>query len=154
MKLMQAPVLPEKRKTRHGKELTLVLDLDETLVHCTVDPIANPDHRFEVHFNGEEFQVRKRFIQAVLLACWVGGFVWYVTAGLGLCLERRLGFSCRVSCRVSCCASCGACVVSASVGCSVLFNFLLGKDSKPHFFELATAFYWWSKRNRDYRPWG
>ncbi|CAM9402807.1 unnamed protein product, partial [Laminaria digitata] len=59
----QAPALPEKRKTRHGKELTLVLDLDETLVHCTVDPIANPDHRFEVHFNGEEFQqvyVRKR----------------------------------------------------------------------------------------------
>lgn len=54
----QAPVLPEKRKTRHGKELTLVLDLDETLVHCTVDPIVNPDHRFEVHFNGEEFQVR------------------------------------------------------------------------------------------------
>ena len=49
--------MPEKRKTRHGKELTLVLDLDETLVHCTVDPIANPDHRFEVHFNGEEFQV-------------------------------------------------------------------------------------------------
>lgn len=53
----QGPVLPEKRKTRHGKELTLVLDLDETLVHCTVDPIANPDHSFEVHFNGEEFQV-------------------------------------------------------------------------------------------------
>ncbi len=50
-------MLPEKRKTRHGKELTLVLDLDETLVHCTVDPIVNPDHRFEVHFNGEEFQV-------------------------------------------------------------------------------------------------
>lgn len=55
--VVQAPALPEKRKTRHGKELTLVLDLDETLVHCTVDPIANPDHRFEVHFNGEEFQV-------------------------------------------------------------------------------------------------
>lgn len=53
----QAPALPQKRKTRHGKELTLVLDLDETLVHCTVDPINNPDHRFEVHFNGEEFQV-------------------------------------------------------------------------------------------------
>eukprot|EP00903_Cladosiphon_okamuranus_P015698 g14492.t1 len=68
----EAPVLPEKRKTRHGKELTLVLDLDETLVHCTVDPIVNPDHRFEVHFNGEEFQVyvRKRphldaFLEAV-----------------------------------------------------------------------------------------
>ncbi|CAM9211963.1 unnamed protein product, partial [Hapterophycus canaliculatus] len=68
----EAPALPEKRKTRHGKELTLVLDLDETLVHCTVDPIVNPDHRFEVHFNGEEFQVyvRKRphldaFLEAV-----------------------------------------------------------------------------------------
>lgn len=34
-----------------------MLDLDETLVHCTVDPIVNPDHSFEVHFNGEEFQV-------------------------------------------------------------------------------------------------
>ncbi|CAM9218677.1 unnamed protein product, partial [Ascophyllum nodosum] len=53
----EAPALPEKRTTRHGKELTLVLDLDETLVHCTVDPIKNPDHRFQVHFNGEEFQV-------------------------------------------------------------------------------------------------
>ncbi|CAM9782181.1 unnamed protein product, partial [Discosporangium mesarthrocarpum] len=51
-----APVLPEKRKTRHAKELTLVLDLDETLVHCTVDPILNPDHSFDVRFNGEEFQ--------------------------------------------------------------------------------------------------
>lgn len=36
-----------------------MLDLDETLVHCTVDPIVNPDHSFEVHFNGEEFQVTK-----------------------------------------------------------------------------------------------
>lgn len=56
---VQAPALPEKRKTRHGKDLTLVLDLDETLVHCTVDPIVNPDHSFDVHFNGEEFQVRE-----------------------------------------------------------------------------------------------
>lgn len=69
---LQAPVLPEKRKTRHGKELTLVLDLDETLVHCTVDPIVNPDHRFEVHFNGEEFQVRNWSNLPGLLACFVG----------------------------------------------------------------------------------
>lgn len=74
---MQAPVLPEKRKTRHGKELTLVLDLDETLVHCTVDPIVNPDHRFEVHFNGEEFQVRigdSSMSSAGLPAYWVDLF--------------------------------------------------------------------------------
>lgn len=57
MLLEQAPVLPDKQSPRHGKELTLVLDLDETLVHCTVDPIDDPDHRFEVHFNGEDFQV-------------------------------------------------------------------------------------------------
>jgi hypothetical protein len=30
-----------------------VLDLDETLVHCTVEPIQNPDHMFRVRFNEE-----------------------------------------------------------------------------------------------------
>lgn len=37
--------------------LTLVLDLDETLVHCTTSPIPNPDLTFSVEFNGEQFQV-------------------------------------------------------------------------------------------------
>ena len=41
-------------------ELTLVLDLDETLVHCTVDPIQNPDLVFPVNFNGTLYQVHVR----------------------------------------------------------------------------------------------
>eukprot|EP01038_Epipyxis_sp_PR26KG_P004847 gene4847-6794_t len=41
---------------------TLVLDLDETLVHCTVEPIPKPDLIFPVSFNGSVYQVyvRKR----------------------------------------------------------------------------------------------
>ena len=43
-------------------KLTLALDLDETLVHCTVDPVPNPDHVFSVVFNDSSYQVyvRKR----------------------------------------------------------------------------------------------
>lgn len=42
--------------------ITLTLDLDETLVHCSVEPIANPDIIFPVSFNGASYQVyvRKR----------------------------------------------------------------------------------------------
>ena len=32
---------------------TLVLDLDETLVHCCVEEIPDPDHTFKVRFNDE-----------------------------------------------------------------------------------------------------
>jgi CTD small phosphatase-like protein 2 len=41
---------------------TLALDLDETLVHCTVEPIPKPDLTFPVTFNGAFYQVyvRKR----------------------------------------------------------------------------------------------
>lgn len=45
---------------RASPELTLVLDLDETLVHCTVDPIENPDLVFPVNFNGTLYQVHVR----------------------------------------------------------------------------------------------
>ncbi|KAG5179817.1 HAD-like domain-containing protein [Tribonema minus] len=58
-----APVLPALRATRRSaKRATLVLDLDETLVHCTVEPIPNADHVFSVRFNDEDFNVyvRKR----------------------------------------------------------------------------------------------
>jgi hypothetical protein len=50
--------LPPKKTDR----LTLTLDLDETLVHCTVDPVPNPDHIFNVVFNDNSYQVyvRKR----------------------------------------------------------------------------------------------
>eukprot|EP01041_Mallomonas_annulata_P011752 gene11752-24648_t len=44
------------------QRMTLVLDLDETLVHCTVDPISRPDLVFPVAFNGTSYKVfvRKR----------------------------------------------------------------------------------------------
>lgn len=46
----------------NSKKITLALDLDETLVHCTVEPIPNPDIVFEVQFNDALYQVyvRKR----------------------------------------------------------------------------------------------
>jgi len=45
-----------------GLKPTLVLDLDETLVHCTVEPIEKPDLVFPVSFNGTMYDVyvRKR----------------------------------------------------------------------------------------------
>lgn len=46
----------------HQHKMSLVLDLDETLVHCTIEPIANPDFVFPVTFNDMcyEVYVRKR----------------------------------------------------------------------------------------------
>ncbi|GKZ00943.1 hypothetical protein MPSEU_001045800 [Mayamaea pseudoterrestris] len=43
-------------KTMHDK-ITLVLDLDETLVHCTVEPIVDADFLFDVVFHGVEYSV-------------------------------------------------------------------------------------------------
>ena len=40
--------------------ITLVLDLDETLVHCSVEPIPRPDVIFPVLFNGVNYQVHVR----------------------------------------------------------------------------------------------
>ena len=50
--------LPPQINPRH----TLVLDLDETLVHCSVESIGQPDLTFPVTFNGFFYQVyvRKR----------------------------------------------------------------------------------------------
>jgi len=51
--------------------ICLVLDLDETLVHCTVEPIADADMTFPVEFNGTEYQVHVRcrpFLQQFLEA--------------------------------------------------------------------------------------
>eukprot|EP00029_Vermamoeba_vermiformis_P007701 TRINITY_DN3406_c0_g1_i1.p1 TRINITY_DN3406_c0_g1~~TRINITY_DN3406_c0_g1_i1.p1 ORF type:complete len:453 (-),score=83.51 TRINITY_DN3406_c0_g1_i1:120-1478(-) len=41
-------------------KVTLVLDLDETLVHCSLDPIPNPDLTFEVPFDGVSYEVHVR----------------------------------------------------------------------------------------------
>jgi CTD small phosphatase-like protein 2 len=48
--------LPPKCPTLTTKK-TLVLDLDETLVHCSIDRVPNPDHVFPVQYNGVEYQV-------------------------------------------------------------------------------------------------
>jgi len=40
--------------------ITLVLDLDETLVHCTVEPISDADMIFPVTFNGIQYRVHVR----------------------------------------------------------------------------------------------
>jgi len=52
-------VLPPKTPT--DPPVTLVLDLDETLVHCTVDPVDDPDMVFGVEFNGIDYQVHVRY---------------------------------------------------------------------------------------------
>lgn len=51
------PCLP--RKAAGAPPVTLVLDLDETLVHCSTDPndVSNPDFSFEVVFNEHTYQV-------------------------------------------------------------------------------------------------
>ncbi|CAG9323335.1 unnamed protein product [Blepharisma stoltei] len=61
-RIMQSPrynLLP--MKTRKAKRLTLVLDLDETLVHSELSPIENPDTVLKVSFNGEICSVYVRF---------------------------------------------------------------------------------------------
>ncbi|KAI9188176.1 hypothetical protein H9P43_002567 [Blastocladiella emersonii ATCC 22665] len=44
------PIMP-------GRTHTLVLDLDETLLHCTTVPIPNPGLAFSVDFNGTRFDI-------------------------------------------------------------------------------------------------
>ncbi|KAJ1982419.1 hypothetical protein H4R35_000300 [Dimargaris xerosporica] len=45
------------RKTRSSPPITLVLDLDETLVHCSTEFDANPDLVFPVEFQSTVYQV-------------------------------------------------------------------------------------------------
>ncbi len=54
----RAPVLP--RKARRAPCNTLVLDLDETLVHSTLEALACPDFSFPVHFNNQQHVVNVR----------------------------------------------------------------------------------------------
>mmetsp|Transcript_5403 Transcript_5403/g.7929 ORF Transcript_5403/g.7929 Transcript_5403/m.7929 type:complete len:343 (-) Transcript_5403:118-1146(-) len=55
--LKNLPILPPK--SANAPAHTLVLDLDETLVHCTVDSdqCPNPDLTFTVEFNSQEYVV-------------------------------------------------------------------------------------------------
>ncbi len=50
--------LPPKEKS--DPPITLVLDLDETLVHCTVEPIPDASMVFPVYFNGTQYSVHVR----------------------------------------------------------------------------------------------
>ena len=50
--------LPPKDKS--DPPITLVLDLDETLVHCTVEPIPDASMIFPVYFNGMQYNVHVR----------------------------------------------------------------------------------------------
>jgi len=51
-------ILP--RKTRQCKQKTLVLDLDETLVHSSLEAVPQSDFTFPVHFNGAEHTIHVR----------------------------------------------------------------------------------------------
>ncbi|KAJ2572938.1 hypothetical protein GGH95_004081, partial [Coemansia sp. RSA 1836] len=45
------------RKTRSSPPITLVLDLDETLVHCALTAVENADLVFPVEYNGLNYDV-------------------------------------------------------------------------------------------------
>lgn len=51
-------VLP--RKTRSSSRLSLVLDLDETLVHCSTEPMPRSDLTFNITANGMQYTVHAR----------------------------------------------------------------------------------------------
>ena len=58
--LSRPPVLPPKAVSKSTKPLTLALDLDETLVHCSISPLPNPSMTFPVTFNGVNYHVYVR----------------------------------------------------------------------------------------------
>lgn len=57
MKHRKSP-LPKKR--RSAPKITLAIDLDETLVHCSVIPLEKAELTFSVNFNGVDYEVYVR----------------------------------------------------------------------------------------------
>lgn len=51
----RSPVLP--KKSTASPPVTLVLDLDETLVHASLEPLPNADLDFSVNFQGQKYNV-------------------------------------------------------------------------------------------------
>lgn len=51
---------PIPMKAKDAPHITLALDLDETLVHCSVQPIDNAELTFNVNFNGLDYEVYVR----------------------------------------------------------------------------------------------
>jgi len=51
------PYLPTQKSCGMEGRYTLVLDLDETLVHCSVDKVEQCDAIFPVSFNGDQYKV-------------------------------------------------------------------------------------------------
>lgn len=47
-------------KSPMAPRFNLVLDLDETLVHCSITPLNNPDFTFTIDCDGKEFEVYAR----------------------------------------------------------------------------------------------
>lgn len=59
-------------KDPQAPPITLVLDLDETLVHCSVEPVPDADLVFPVDFHGITYQVhvkKRPFLETFLKAC-------------------------------------------------------------------------------------
>jgi len=48
------------KKSRSSPPITLVLDLDETLVHCSTSPLEHFDLNFPIDFNDQHFEVSGR----------------------------------------------------------------------------------------------
>ena len=52
--------LPPRDPNDESRPISLILDLDETLVHCTVEPTPDADMIFPVVFHGTEYKVHVR----------------------------------------------------------------------------------------------